>query len=267
MTILPQSPPSATAFSTPHLQQSNFVSVIDNPLSPYIPGTTYVYENADGTFIDTVTVTDQTRKIDGVQCTAVSDIATQDGQVVEKTIDYFAQDTNGNVWYFGENTKELMNGKVVSTEGSFLAGVKHAQPGIIMEAHPQINDSYDQENAPGVAQDHAQVVSLTGSANVPFGSFHNNLLVTLETTPLEPGAAENKYYAFGIGEVFAQDLVTGDQERLVSVTPPPAAQTSTAGHTTGATHQAASGALGGSHDLAGLDTMLSHHDHGHLFLG
>ena len=260
--------PASTSSTNLAIKQSNFVSVIDNPLSPYIPGTVYVYTNKDGSFVDTVTVTHDTKIIDGVRCVAVQDIGVQDGHVEESTIDYFAQDKNGNVWYFGEDTKEFdANGNVISTEGSFLAGKNGAQPGIIMEAHPQIGDSYDQENAPGVAQDHAVVVSLTGSANVEFGHFSKDLLVTLETTPLEPGAAENKYYAVGIGEVFAQDLVTGDQERLVSVTPPPATQTSTAAPAVSATHHAASGVLGGGHDLAGLDTMLSHHDHGHLFLG
>jgi hypothetical protein len=86
------------------------------------------------------------------------------GQVLEHTLDHYAQDTNGNVWYFGEESKEFENGKLVSKD-SWKAGIQGAEPGIIMEARPQVGDSYDQENAPGVgnsphiAQDHAEVTT------------------------------------------------------------------------------------------------------------
>lgn len=268
MTIQSQSPTSASAGATPSLaiRQSNFVHEIDNPYSPMEPGTVSVFQNADGSLIDTVTVTDRTKMIDGVRCIVVHDVAKEDGQVIEDTKDYFAQDKNGNVWYFGEDTKQIENGHVVGTEGSFRAGVHGAKPGIIMEAHPQIGDSYDQENAPGVAQDHAMVLSLTGSASVPFGTFHHNLLVTHETTPLEPGAAENKYYAKGVGEVFAKDLVTGEEERLVSVTSHDDGEKTSAMSSSGA-HATFANALGG-HDLLGaLEAAHGQHDLGHLFLG
>jgi len=124
--------------------------------------------------------------IDGVRCEAVVDTVVQDGQIVEKTTDYFAQDKAGNVWYFG--------GHVVSTEDTWRAGVNGAQPGIIMEANPKVGDSYDQENALSVAQDHAQVVSLNGKADD-----FNNLLVTLETNVLEPGASDASIMPKGWG--------------------------------------------------------------------
>ena len=82
---------------------------------------------------------------------------------------------------------------------------------------PQIGDSYNQENALPVAQDHAEVLSLNASASVPFGDFNSNLLLTLETSPVEPGAAEVKYYAKGVGEVSEKDLVTQEELGLVSV--------------------------------------------------
>ena len=208
---------------------ADFVSgqSIDNPFLPWKPGTTFTYTNADNTVIDTETVLSKTTKIAGVDTTVVLDEVkdANTGQVLEHTLDHYAQDTNGNVWYFGEESKEFENGKLVSKD-SWKAGIQGAEPGIIMEARPQVGDSYDQENAPGVgnsphiAQDHAEVTSLAGSATVPAGHF-TNLLVTLETSPLEPGAAENKYYSAGIGEVFGNDLVTGEQERLVSVSPGP----------------------------------------------
>ena len=197
---------------------------IDNRYLPWKPGTTFLYDTyAAGNVleqIDTVTVTEKTKRIDGVTCTAVSDVVTdpKTGAFIEKTKDYYAQDKTGNVWYFGESSAEYDHGKVVSRAGSWKAGAKGALPGIIQEAHPHVGDSYDEENAPNVAHDHGQVISLTGSASVPFGTFKNNLLVTHETSVLEPGAAENKYYLAGVGEVFGVDLVTGEQDRLVSVT-------------------------------------------------
>jgi hypothetical protein len=215
---------------------ADFVSgqPIDNPFLPWKPGTTFTYTNADNTVIDTETVLSKTTKIAGVETTVVRDEVkdANTGQVLEHTLDHYAQDTNGNVWYFGEESKEFENGKLVSKD-SWKAGIQGAEPGIIMEAHPQVGDSYDQENAPGVgnsphiAQDHAEVTSLAGSATVPAGHF-TNLLVTLETSPLEPGAAENKYYSAGIGEVFGNDLVTGEQERLLSVSLRPAVAASPA---------------------------------------
>jgi hypothetical protein len=108
---------------------------------------------------------------------------------------------------------QFENGKLVGTEGSWRAGVAGAQPGIVMEANPKVGDSYNQENASGVAQDHAQVVSLNGNAN---GLQH--LLVTLETSSLEPSASENKYYEKEVGLVLTHDNVTGEAEQLVSVT-------------------------------------------------
>src|SRR5689334_4379792 len=138
---------------------ADFVSVIDNAYFPLQPGTTTITESPDGSAVGTFSVTRQTRVIDGVTCVVVSDIATVDGELIEKTSDFFAQDKAGNVWYFGEQTAEYENGQVVSTEGSWLAGVDGAAPGIIMEANPKVGDSYDQENAPGVAEDHAAVIA------------------------------------------------------------------------------------------------------------
>jgi len=253
---------------------ADFVSgqPIDNPFLPWKPGTTFTYTNADNTVIDTETVLSKTTKIAGVDTTVVLDEVkdANTGQVLEHTLDHYAQDTNGNVWYFGEESKEFENGKLVSKD-SWKAGIQGAEPGIIMEARPQVGDSYDQENAPGVgnsphiAQDHAEVTSLAGSATVPAGHF-TNLLVTLETSPLEPGAAENKYYSGGIGEVFGNDLVTGEQERLLSVSPGPAvaaspAQDSSQTQPTSAFHMAqAMASFGASSSGLGATVIMPQND-------
>jgi hypothetical protein len=200
---------------------------IDNQYLPWMPGTTFVYAGAPGSNTkDTEIVTHDTKKIAGVNCVVVDDTVREAGKVTEHTLDYYAQDKKGNVWYFGEDSQTIQDGKVVSTEGSWLAGQvpeggsKKAEPGVIMEANPQLYDSYNQENAYPVAQDHAEVLSLDAAApKVPYGDYSNGgLLMTLETSAVEPGAAEVKYYAQGVGQVYGLDLVSQEQERLISVT-------------------------------------------------
>jgi hypothetical protein len=216
---------SARASSTdyqPVLDPANFVTVIDNPYFPLPVGRTLVYQGVkDGqTQIDTVTVTDQTRVIEGITATAVSDISTHEGALLEKTTDWYAQDKQGNVWYLGEDTVAyLANGKT-DTSGSWLAGVRGAEPGIIMETNPRIPDAYRQEFLPGVAEDTAWVVEVGGTVTVPYGKLRNTL-VTLEATRVEPGLYDRKIYAAGIGIVLEQSL-TGPTEtaQLVSVTGP-----------------------------------------------
>jgi len=127
----------------PVLDPANFVVVIDNPYYPLPPGRTLVYEGVkDGqTQQDTVTVTTETKVIEGITATVVSDVATHDGTVLEKTFDWFAQDKQGNVWYLGEDTTAFLPNGKADTSGSWQAGVHDAEPGIVMEAHPQIPDA------------------------------------------------------------------------------------------------------------------------------
>jgi len=212
----------ASSASAPVLDPANFVTVIDNPYFPLPVGRTLVYQGVkDGqTQVDTVTVTNQTKVILGITTTVVSDVATHGGTLLEKTFDYYAQDKQGTVWYLGEDTTHyLANGKA-DTSGSFQAGVHGAQPGIIMEANPQIPDAYRQEFFLGQAEDTAWVVQVGGTVTVPYGKLRNTL-VTLEATRIEPGSYDQKIYAPGIGIVLEQAL-TGSPENavLVSVTGP-----------------------------------------------
>ena len=166
----------------------------------------------------TTAVTNQTREIAGVTCVVVNDTGFTNNKATEKTSDYYAQDNQGNVWYYGEDSFELVKGKWVRSNGSWLAGVDGAQPGIIMEAHPKVGDVYRQEYSPGHAEDMAEVLSTNASVSVPYGSF-DHALQTKEWTPLEPGVVDNKYYAAGIGEVEAVNVEGGDElMELVSVT-------------------------------------------------
>jgi hypothetical protein len=183
----------------PHIDPSEFTTTIDNEYLPLKPGTTFLYQG--GAERDQMTVTHDTRKVMGVECVVVDDRAWEGGQLIEKTYDWFAQDKEGNVWYFGEDTKEYENGKVVSTKGSWEAGVDGAEPGIIMKAHPKVGQSYRQEYYKGEAEDMAKVLSLNESVTVAYGSF-DRVLKTREWTPLEPSYHEHKYYARGVGQVY-----------------------------------------------------------------
>jgi hypothetical protein len=190
-----------------------FDTVIDNPYLPMAPGTTYIYRgtNKDGTALrNRVNVTHDTRLVMGVTTIVVRDREYEDGDLVEDTLDFFAQDKAGNVWYFGEQSREIEDGQVVSTEGSWEAGVNGAKPGILMRARPGIGDQYQQESAPGIAEDGARVLSLRARARTPFATF-GRALKTEEFNPLEPGALEHKFYAPGIGFVKSQE-VKGDGE-------------------------------------------------------
>jgi hypothetical protein len=160
---------------------------------------------------DVMTVTHSTKQIMGVKCVVVDDRVLAHAKLSEKTFDWYAQDKNGNVWYFGENSKEYKNGKV-STGGSWEAGKDGAKPGIIMQADPKAGETYRQEYYKGEAEDMAQVLDLNGSAKVPYGTF-NHVLITNEWTPLEPGVAEHKYYAAGVGDI-KEVAVKGQPETL-----------------------------------------------------
>jgi hypothetical protein len=204
------------------LNPASFVAVIDNPYFPLPVGRTLVYQGIkDGqTQVDTVIVTAQTKVIEGITATVVSDVATHDGTVLERTFDWYAQDKDGNVWYLGEDTAAFSPKGKVDTSGSWEAGVNGAVPGIIMEAHPQIPDAYRQEYQAGVAEDTAWVVQVGGVVTVPYGKLRNTL-TTLEATRIEPGLYDQKIYAPGIGIVLERAL-TGPTEtaQLVSVTGP-----------------------------------------------
>ena len=184
---------------TPHINPAQFTTKIDNEYLPLKPGTTFVYEGKGER--DEMRVTHSTKMVMGVECVVVDDRAWEEGKLIEKTYDWFTQDKEGSVWYFGEDTKEYKNGKVVSTKGSWEAGVDGAKPGIIMQAEPKVGQSYRQEYYPGEAEDMAKVQSLNESVTVPYGSF-DHVLETREWTPLEPSYDEHKYYARGVGQVY-----------------------------------------------------------------
>jgi hypothetical protein len=202
---------AATTGYNPNIDPANFVKKIDNPLFPLEPGTKYDLQSktSDGVGHETLTVTHDTKKIAGVPTTVIKDVSTLDGKLEEKTTDWYAQDKQGNVWYFGEDTATYKkNGKVESTAGTWKTGVDGAKPGIIMNANPQITDSYRQEYLKGEAEDMYWVIAKNQTVKVPYGTFHNAVL-TMEWTPLEPKVASEKYYVPGIGIVAERNLSGG----------------------------------------------------------
>lgn len=196
----------------------DFVAGIDNPYLAFAPGKVFTYEGEteDGNETIIIEVTQETKTILDVMTTVVHERAYLDGVLVEDTFDWFAQDRDGNVWYFGEDSRTLdENGNVISTEGSWEAGRDGASPGIIMLAVPKDQAKYQQEYADGVAEDMARVVALSKSVTVPHGTFGDCLQI-LEWTPLEPGAREYKYYAPGVGLVL-ETSAQGGKERIALV--------------------------------------------------
>jgi hypothetical protein len=203
----------------PQIDPANFTTKIDNPFYPLKPGRTYTYQGVTdaGQELNTLEVTHSTRVLMGVTCVEVIDTVFTNGVLEELTRDWFAQDKQGNVWYFGEDVKEYANGVVVSTAGSWLAGVNGGLPGIVMEADPQVGDQYRQEYLKGVAEDSAEVLSLDGSATVPAGTF-TGCVVTKDFSQLERKVIENKWFARGIGLVKSMNVEGGaDTSELVSV--------------------------------------------------
>ncbi|WP_431042688.1 hypothetical protein ACQUSR_12710 [Streptomyces sp. P1-3] len=213
--------PSPSPTGTP--DPADFVAKIDNPYLPLAPGTTFRYQGVgdEGQKEEgVVEVTRQTKEILGVRTTVVRDTVREDGEVVEDTFDWYAQDRDGNVWYFGEASKDLEGGKVVSTEGSWQAGKDGAEPGIVMEAHPKAGDVYRQEHAKGVAEDMGEVLGLDEEVTVAYGKF-DRVLKTKDFTPLEPDVVEHKFYARGVGLVREEAAEGGKGHlELVEVTRP-----------------------------------------------
>ena len=216
--VEPSAAPSAGA--TGSIDPTSFVAAIDNPWFPLKPGTTYTYRGIkDGEkAVDTFAVTSETKVVAGVTCVVVRDELTLAGTLAEKTEDWYVQDRQGNVWYFGEATAELDDaGKIVSTEGSWQSGVDGARPGIFMPADPVLGYSGTQEFYPGQAEDRFVVLLIDQTVKVPAGSY-SGVLVTAEWTPLEPSVLSEKAYAKGIGEIREADVAGGDEKfELVKV--------------------------------------------------
>jgi hypothetical protein len=199
---------------------ARFVAGVDNRYFPLQPGTTLTYSGTTNEGVERIVteVTSRGKVIQGVAATVVLDRAYLDGELIEETDDWFAQDAAGNVWYLGEATKEYEDGRVVSTDGSWEAGVDGAKPGIYMWAEPgeHLGTEYFQEYFPGEAMDKGKVVALHASVQVPAGTF-TDCVETEDWNLLEPGAKERKFYCAGVGLVRETGLGSSEVVELTSV--------------------------------------------------
>ncbi|MFD0982326.1 calcium-binding protein [Tropicimonas aquimaris] len=200
----------------PQPDPTNFTTIIDNPFMTLRPGTTFFLEKPEDGEQVSVTVTHQTRVVDGVTCVVVHDVERVNGLVVEDTYDWYAQDAGGNVWYFGEETAEYEPGSDTpeTTDGSWEAGIDGARAGIVMLAEPEVGLRYYQEFYEGEAEDWAVVQSLDDTVNVRYGDFEE-VLRTRDVNPLDP-SEERKFYVEGVGLVLATDE-EGGREALTRI--------------------------------------------------
>lgn len=208
----------------PKIRSKNFLSAQEiaanpNPYFPLTPGLVKVFESGDETI--TVTVTEDVKVILGIDTIVVRDTVEEDGQLVEDTFDWYAQDIDGNVWYFGELSLNYEDGELTDLDGSWQSGVEDAQPGIIMKASPVEGEVYRQEYLLAEAEDMAQVHSTYDTTeSVPAADCSAGCLITREFLPVEPDVEEFKYYAPGIGFILATKPDSTEREELVEVTLP-----------------------------------------------
>lgn len=201
-TSVPVIDPGDGGVYSPQLDPADFVDVIDNPFLPMPVGAHWLYEGESEGEIETVdiTVTGDRKTILGISAFVVRDTVTIGGELVEDTYDWFAQDKAGNVWYLGEEVKDYENGQVVSTAGSWEAGVDGALPGIVMPAAPVISDVYRQEFYAGEAEDMMEFIDVGATLTVRAGTF-DDVVMTMDWTPLDPDTIEEKSYARGVGKI------------------------------------------------------------------
>ena len=201
----------------PKIDPANFTHLVNNPWFPLMPGSTAIYLEQLGREKreNKVTVTHETKVVMGVKCIVVHDTVMLDGAIMEDTFDWYAQDKQGTVWYFGEATREFKTGGRMSTDGSWEAGVNGAQPGIAMPANPRVGERYRQEYLANIAEDIGQIVALDETATVPSGTY-KGCVRTREWSMLESGTSK-KWYAKGVGLVRAEST-DGEVTTLVSLT-------------------------------------------------
>ncbi len=180
---------------------------------PLRPGARWRYRGfgSEAGQTEVVTVLSRTKPILGIRATVVKDIAREDGEVIERTFDWYAQDRRGRVWYLGENTTSY-DGGTSSKEGSWRAGRDCARAGVVMFPHPALHRAYRQEFLRGEAEDEGMVLDGRARVGLAAGQFRR-VLVTKDFTTLEPRLLELKFYAPGVGLVL-EEGVSPDQGRV-----------------------------------------------------
>jgi hypothetical protein len=209
--VIPVIDPGDGGDYRPAFDPAAFVDRIDNPYLPLTPGAKWIYEGTSDGEPERVevVVTNERKDIQGISAVVVRDTVWKNGDMVEDTLDWFAQDKDGTVWYLGEDVKDYENGKVVSTAGSWEAGVNGALPGLAMPAQPTVGRAYRQEYAAAEAEDMAEVIAVDATESTPIGTYDRSVVIR-EWTPLDPEVVEEKTYALGIGNISGAHVAGGE---------------------------------------------------------
>lgn len=214
-----ETPESSDSAYNPQINPSDFMPKVDNKYLNFPEGKKFIYEGKTEEGIERIEVysTGIIKNVMGVNVIEIRDKEYLNGELIEDTKDWFAQDKEGNIWYFGEDSKELIDGKVSSTEGSWVAGYYDAKPGIVMEANPKIGDIYRQEYSPGEAEDMGQVIALNVNVKTRYGEF-TNCLQTKDWNPLENDQGEYKYYCPKVGNlVYEESIEDREGVQLIAI--------------------------------------------------
>ena len=204
---------------SPEIDPKNFVSKIDNQYFTLTPGVTFLYisETVDGTERIEVTTLEEKRTVMGVETTVVWDRVWLDDKLIEDTKDWYAQDMDGNVWYFGEDSKEYSEGIYIGNSGSWEAGIDDALPGIVMKADPKVGDVYRQEYYEGIAEDVGEIIEFSEPIRISYGYFIDCVKIK-DINPLEPDVIEFKYFCPNVGgAILEEDLEDGETVELYDV--------------------------------------------------
>lgn len=205
-------------------------SVTPNQWFPLAQGNEWTYEGTfeeDGEMITEtiqVSVLNETKLIDGITCLVIRDVVTVDGELLEDTDDWFAQDVDGNVWYCGEEVKdfETFEGdepplpELISDDGSFKAGRDNDKGGVLLPQTPEIGAIIRQELSIGNAEDVIEILAVDGDESAIAASCNAACLVTRDFSPLDPESEENKYYAPGVGLILEIDIESGNRVELIN---------------------------------------------------
>jgi hypothetical protein len=209
-------PDSSEAWRPP--DGSRFSARVDHPLVPLASVPVTFFEGTERRFLVFRSevrvesrVLERTDSVAGVPVAVVDVKEYKDGQLVEHTLDYYAQDKEGNVWYLGERVDDIADGKVVGHRGEWLAGQDGARPGLFMPAHPEVGQTFQQERAPGVAEDRSTVVAVGLEVRTPLRTF-SDCIKTKDVAPLDR-VSEFKHYCPGVGLVREEGV--GERLELV----------------------------------------------------
>lgn len=202
----------------PQIDPQQFTHVIDNKYFSLSKGRelTYQGQTPDGIEKIVISIPGDTKEIMGVTTLLYLDKVWIDGELVEDTIDYLAQDQEGNVWYFGEEVNNYVDGKLSDHAGSWIAGEDGALPGIWIKSKHTVNDTYKQEYYQGKAEDMRTVVSVMETVKIKLGDY-TDCVNMYDWTPLDPEAKENKFYCPELGVMVLETKPTGERVELISI--------------------------------------------------